>query len=643
MDFQQAAKAMVAKMTIEEKMMQMHYESPAIERLGVLAHNWWNECLHGLARNGSATVFPQSIAMAASFNTDLMQEVATAISEEIRARYNESVKFGDTQSYQGLTMCSPNINIFRDPRWGRGQETYGEDPYLTGTIASAYIRGLQGEGKYRKADATLKHYAVHSGPEAARHGFNAVVSQRDLYETYLWAFKYCIDHADPSAVMGAYNAVNGEPASGSVTLLQKILVEEFGFTGYVESDAGSITDIHAGHHYTANEIESAALALKCGCHLNIGDSFKHLPEALRQSLITEEDITAAVEKLFTARFRLGMFSDDCEYDRIPYDVIECDKHIGLSRTMSQESIVLVKNDGILPLHNTRTIAVIGPNADDVSVLLGNYEGRPSRYTTLLRGIQDGCDAKVIYAKGCKVYQEPNRNSEKFLREAIVAAQKADVVILCMGLNPQMEQEEAKDNTWGAHGDKIDLELPGVQRELLAEISKVGKPMVFVNTSGSCVSLCEADEKCNAVVQCFYPGAEGGSALADILFGRVSPSGRLPVTFYRSVDDLPPFEEYSMENRTYRYFKGSPLYRFGHGLSYSTFGYSDRKMEGDTLSVKVRNTGNMQAKEVVQVYEITDSIKLVGYRKVRLDPGGEATVQFKVENPQAKFHVGGGMP
>jgi len=377
--FRERAKELVGKMTLAEKISQMCYDAPAIERLGVPAYNWWNECLHGVARSGVATVFPQAIAMAASFNTELMHEVATAISDEARAKYNEYRKFGSTLIYQGLTFWSPNINIFRDPRWGRGHETYGEDPYLTGEMGVAFIKGLQGDGKYRKVDATIKHYAVHSGPESKRHSFDARVNDKDLYEIYLWAFKYCIDNAKPSAVMGAYNRINGEPACASKTYLKKVLFEEFGFDGYVVSDCGAICDINNHHKVTANYAESAALAVNNGCHLNCGDAYKWLKTAVASGLVSEETITEAVERLFEARFRLGMFDDDCEYDNIPYEVIECEKHRELNRKMAAESIVLLKNDGILPLDPGKTIAVIGPNADDISVLLGNYTGTPSRY------------------------------------------------------------------------------------------------------------------------------------------------------------------------------------------------------------------------------------------------------------------------
>ncbi len=625
-DFKRQAKELVAKMTVEEKMSQMRFDAPAIERLGIPGHNYWNECLHGVARSGVATVFPQAIAMAASFDTELMNKVATVISDEARAKYNEYRKFGDTEIYQGLTYWSPNINIFRDPRWGRGHETYGEDPYLTGRMGTAFIKGLQGEGKYRKLDATIKHYAVHSGPEAGRHSFNAVVSDEDLYDTYLKAFKYCIENADPSAVMGAYNRTNGEVCCGSPTLLQKILREEFGFKGYVVSDCGAIRDFHAHHKITNNEQESAALAVNNGCDLNCGFVYKWLAEAYEDELITEEKITESCERLMEARLRLGMFADDCEYDNIPYDIIACPEHKALSRKMAESSMVLLKNNGILPLKGNKTLAVIGPIADDKDVLLGNYNGTPDTYTTLLRGIQEGFDGKVIYARGAYLIKDRASTAyhEEFpMREAIIAAKKADAVVLCLGITPRMEGEEGYSFGNSLKGDKGTIVLPESQLELLREIKKCGKPIVCVHVSGSCMSLVEIDESCDAILQCFYPGAEGGTALANILFGKVSPSGRLPVTFYRSDEDLPPFTDYSMKGRTYRFFKGNPMYPFGFGLS-----YADIKEEWLTPTrVKIYNNGGMDTDYAVLRYADETKRELCDFKKVHINVGESLTVEF----------------
>ena len=625
MDFMARAKELVSKMTIEEKIGQMRYDAPAIPRLNIPAYNWWNECLHGVARQGCATVFPQAIGMAASFNCSLMEEVATAISDEARAKYNEFKKFGSTELYQGLTYWSPNINIFRDPRWGRGHETYGEDPLLTGKMGSAFIRGLQGNGKYRKLDATIKHYAVHSGPEYERHGFNAVVSEKDLYETYLSAFKYCIDHADPSAVMGAYNRVNGEACCGSKTLLKDILYGEFGFKGYVVSDCGAIRDINAGHKITQNEAESAALAVNNGCQLNCGDAYLSLVDAYEEDLVTEETITECVEKLFEARFRLGMFDDDCEYDNIPFDVVECDKHTELNRQMARESIVLLKNNGILPLDKSKvkTIAVIGPNADDKGVLVANYHGTPSKYSTVLKGIQDGFDGKVIFSQGCHIRHTDGNWTGYPVREAIIAAKMADVVVLCMGLNPSMEGEEGDSYNGDVAGDKKDLSLTEPQIKLYNEIIALGKPTVFVNISGSAIALCDQDERCDAVIQLFYGGAQAGNALADVLFGKYSPSGRLPVTFYRSVDDLPPFRDYSMENRTYKFFKGNPLYAFGHGLTYADI--SESWISENEVIVK--NNGGMDTDYSVLKFKTEPHKELLDFKKIHIKVGEEIKVTF----------------
>ncbi len=626
MTFYERAKELVSKMTIEEKIAQMRYDAPAIPRLNVPAYNWWNECLHGVARQGSATVFPQAIGLSASFNTDLMYRVATAISDEARAKYNEFKKFGSTEQYQGLTYWSPNINIFRDPRWGRGHETYGEDPLLTGKMGVAFIKGLQGEGKYRKLDATIKHYAVHSGPEYERHGFDAIVSKKDLYETYLSAFKYCIDNAKPSAVMGAYNRVNGEACCASKTLLGDILYGELGFDGYVVSDCGAIRDITTGHKITSTDAEGAALAVNNGCQLNCGDAYYSLYEAYEQDLVTEETITDAVTKLFEARYRLGMFDDDCEYDNIPFDVVECDEHKALNLKMAEESIVLLKNNGILPLDKSKykTIAVIGPNSDRFSVLIGNYNGNPSKYTTPLRGIQDEFDGKVLFAAGCHPSDIGSSMWGGYpLREGVICASKADLVIMCMGLNPGMEGEEGDAYNGDVAGDKKDIELPESQRKLFDEVIKLGKPTIFVNISGSCVSLCEQDEKCDAVLQCFYPGAQGGTALANVLFGKASPSGRLPVTFYRSTEDLPPFRDYSMENRTYKFFKGSPLYPFGYGLTYG-------QVKENWLSeneVEITNYGGMDTDYSVLKFKNEPHKELVDFKKVFIRVGKTLNVTF----------------
>ncbi len=647
-NFEALARELVGKMTLAEKCAQLKYDAPAIPRLGVPEYNWWNEALHGVARSGIATVFPQSIAMAASFDDKLLYRVADAISDEARAKYNEYKRFGGTQIYQGLTFWSPNINIFRDPRWGRGHETYGEDPYLTGRMGSAFVRGLQGDPnyEYRKLDATLKHYAVHSGPEALRHGFDAVATKQDMSETYLEAFRYCVEKADPSAVMGAYNRTNGEPCCASPTLI-KILYKTFGFKGYYLSDCGAINDINAHHHYTYSPAESSALAVNAGCVLNCGSAYASLLAAHDAGLIDEETITEAAVKLFTARYRLGMFADDCKYDAIPYEVVDCDRHRKLNAKMARESIVLLKNDGILPLSNTpdQKIAVIGPNADDIDVLLGNYNGTPYESTTIFEGIKRASRGKVYYAKGTRYFRgDVDDWDEHYIREAQLAADRSDVVILCLGLNPSYEGEEGT----GRAGDKTDIDIPAAQHALYEAILSRGKPIITVSISGSAMNLCRQDETSSAVIQFFYGGADGGNALADVIFGKVSPSGRLPVTFYRSTDDLPPIEDYSMENRTYKYYRGVPLYPFGHGLSYTKFSYSDLtahpKKNGANFTVKVKNVGDRASDEVVMLYchEKNAPVrvpikKLIAFERVSLRPGEEKVVSLKTDR-RAFTHV-----
>ncbi len=644
-EFEKLARNLVGQMTLAEKCAQLKYDAPAIPRLGVPEYNWWNEALHGVARSGVATVFPQSIAMAASFDDKLLYRVADAISDEARAKYNEYKRFGGTQIYQGLTYWSPNINIFRDPRWGRGHETYGEDPYLTGRMGSAFVRGLQGDPdyKYRKLDATLKHYAVHSGPEDLRHGFDAVATKQDMFETYLEAFRYCVEKADPSAVMGAYNRTNGEPCCASPTLI-KILYKTFGFEGYYLSDCGAINDINAHHHYTETPAESSALAVKSGCVLNCGSAYASLLAAHDAGLIDEETITEAAVKLFTARYRLGMFADDCKYDDIPYDIVDCDKHRRLNAKMARESIVLLKNNGILPLDNSSElkIAVIGPNANDVEVLLGNYNGTPYNHTTIFEGIKRAAKGKVYYAEGTRYFRgDVDAWDEHRIREAQLAADRSDVVLICLGLSPSHEGEE------GA-GDKRDIEIPEAQRIMYEAVLSRGKPVITVCVSGSAMNLCRQDETSDAVIQFFYGGADGGNALADIIFGKVNPSGRLPVTFYRSTDELPPFEDYSMDNRTYKFYRGEPLYTFGHGLSYTTFEYSSLtvlpKKNGANFTVAVKNTGSRAGDEIVMLYchEKNAAVrvpikKLIAFERVSLRPGEKKVVTLKTDR-RAFTHV-----
>jgi len=607
------AEALVAQMTLEERASQLTYNAPAIKRLGVPAYNWWNEALHGVARAGCSTEFPQAIALAAMFDDEMLRKIADVVATEGRAKYNESSRHGDRDIYKGLTFWSPNVNIFRDPRWGRGHETYGEDPFLSGVLGSAFIKGLQGDGEVMKAAACAKHFAVHSGPEDLRHEFDAVVNDKDLWETYLPAFEVCVKEAGVESVMGAYNRTNGEPCCGSYALLQDILREKWGFQGHVVSDCWAIKDFHVHHGVTDTATESAALALDAGCDLNCGNMYLYVIKAYQQGLVSEEHITRAAVRLFTTRFKLGLF-ESTEYDQIPYEKVECKEHVELAVEAARRSTVLLKNDGILPLkkEGLKTVGVIGPNADSRLALKGNYYGTSSRHITILEGIQDECDdeVRVLYAKGCELENdrtEPLAMAHDRFMEAVTVAEHSDVVILCLGLDETLEGEEKDEGNHYGSGDKADLELPFVQRQLLERVTEVGKPIIVCLMAGSAINLKFAHDHCNAVLLAWYPGARGGKAIADLMFGKYSPSGKLPVTFYETLDGLPEFTDYSMENRTYRYYNGTPLYPFGYGLTYGDV-YCDGmeikcmdEREGLKLEVTVKNDGQCHTDDVVQLY------------------------------------------
>ena len=634
------AEALVAKMTIEERAGQLKYDAPAIERLGIPTYNWWNEALHGVARAGTATVFPQAIGCAAMFDEEEMQKIADVIAEEGRAKYNAFSKEEDRDIYKGLTFWSPNINIFRDPRWGRGHETYGEDPFLTARLGVAFIKGLQGDGETMKVAACAKHFAVHSGPEAIRHEFDAEVSQKDLYETYLPAFEAAVKEAGVEAVMGGYNRTNGEPCCGSKTLLKKILREEWGFEGHVVSDCWAIQDFHQFHKITNGPKESAQMALEAGCDMNCGCTYAYIMAALQDGLVTEEQITESCIRVFTTRFLLGMF-DGSEYDDIPYEVVECREHRQLAVEAAQKGAVLLKNDGILPLDKKkiRTIGVVGPNANNRIALQGNYHGTSSRYVTVLEGIQKEAeeDCRVLYAEGSHMYKDVMENlawNDDRISEAVITAKHSDVTVVVLGLDETMEGEEPDQSNRGQAGDKASLELPGCQQRLLQAVAAVGKPVITVILSGSAMDLRYADANTNAVLQAWYPGAEGGTAVADILFGKVSPSGKLPVTFYKDTAELPEFTDYSMKNRTYRYMEMEALYPFGYGLTYGdvkvTASCMDRETKKDRplkLRCTVNNTGVRDTDDVVQVY-IKDwksryavrNYSLCGFRRVKVKAG-----------------------
>jgi len=780
---------LIGRMTLEEKISQMRYDAPAIDRLGIPEYNWWNECLHGVARAGVATVFPQAIGLGATWDMDLIHRAATAISDEARAKHHEFVRDDKRGIYQGLTFWSPNINIFRDPRWGRGMETYGEDPYLTGRLGVAFVKGLQGtHHKYLKVVATPKHYAVHSGPEPDRHTFDARVSERDLRETYLPHFRDCVVEGKAFSVMCAYNRFMGEPCCGSSRLLNDILRREWGFQGYVVSDCWAIEDFWERHRVVASPEEAVAMAVKSGTDLNCGIAYPSLLPAAEMGLITEEEIDVSVRRLFTARMKLGLFDppDRVPYTRIPKNMNDCTRHDRLALEVARKSIVLLKNDNnMLPLSKKlKTIAVIGPNAHRIDVLWGNYNGTPSDPVTPLQGIRNklGRKATVLYAQGCELIDglylerpvpssalttpdgqpgllgayfdnnefrgEPlytqidemvdfyweNGSPDKRLddddfgirwsgyltppetgtyelgtfafngyrlfledsllvegrsrhhpvvrtqtvmlekgrryklvmefyayhgeslaqlvwakhdrpleEEAVEVAQKADAVVLVMGLSPRLEGEEMRVELEGFRGgDRYTLQLPKVQKHLMQTIHALGKPTILVLLSGSALAVNWADEHIPAIIEAWYPGQRGGEAIADVLFGDTNPAGRLPVTFYKSLDQLPPFTDYALTGQTYRYFKGEPLYSFGHGLSYTCFHYSHLEFNhsdiqaGDTLhvSVRVENTGLLSGEEVVQLY-VTDreaSVpvpvrSLKGFQRIRLKPGESRRVAF----------------
>jgi beta-glucosidase len=775
-------------MTLEEKVSQMQDVAAAVPRLGIPAYNWWNEGLHGVARSGIATVFPQAIGLAATWDTDLIHRVADVISTEARAKYNDAIQHGNTGRYFGLTFWSPNINVFRDPRWGRGQETYGEDPYLTSRIGVAFVTGLQGDDpSYLKTISTSKHFAVHSGPEVLRHRFNVPVSSHDLADTYTPAFRATIIEGKADSVMCAYNSVRGEPACANHFLFD-MLRDKWGFKGYVVSDCWAISDLHQGHGFVLTLEQAAALAVKAGTDLSCGPEFAALPLAVRNRLLSNDDIDRAVKRLFEARFRLGMFDPP---DRVPWSKLsiadnDTPAHRQLALEAAHKSIVLLKNDrGTLPLKSSvKTIAVIGPNADSLGVLLGNYNGTPSSYTTILDGLRKRFrNAKILTALGAPATEtsavvlpaehlrtggansQPGLNAEYFAnvnfsgapvlkrvdanvdfewnnvspgpgvppgnysirwtaelvppvdgdyrlggstdggyriyldgkkfvddsaphgtrtmttlvhlqaghpypicmeyfhawweatarllwlppnlsQDAVNAARKADVVIAVVGITPQLEGEESDSSDPGFFGgDRLDLNLPRPQQVLLESVAATGKPLIVVLTNGSALAVNWAQEHAAAILEAWYPGEEGGAAVANVLSGEYNPAGRLPVTFYQSVAQLPPFGNYSMAGRTYRYFTEQPLYPFGYGLSFSSFNYSDAKVSQEqvaadgtvTVSVRITNTGSIPGDEVVQLYLAHPGVEgapiraLAGFQRIHLDPAVSKTVDFTLRD------------
>ncbi len=649
--FEERAKDLAHRLTLEEKVYQTLHGAPAIDRLGIKAYNYWNEALHGVARAGVATVFPQSIGLAATFDEDFIEKVADCISTEGRAKFNMQQEYGDTDIYKGLTFWSPNVNIFRDPRWGRGHETFGEDPYLTSRLGIRFINGIQGhDKKYLKAAACAKHFAVHSGPEDERHSFNAIASKKDMRETYLPAFKACVKDADVEVVMGAYNRTNGEPCCGSKTLLVDILRKEWQFRGHVTSDCWAIKDFHEYHMVTNGPVESVALAMNNGCDLNCGNINGNLIKACEEGLITEEVIEQSVARLYTTRMKLGLFDDPehVPFSNITYDVVDCKEHRLLNLEAAQKSICLLKNtDNILPLDKNalKTVGVIGPNANNRRALVGNYEGTASEYITVLEGIKEylGDDVRVMYSEGCHLCKDRVSGlaaANDRIAEARAVAKASDVVIACFGLDPSLEGEEGDEGNEFASGDKPNINLPGIQSEVLKTIYETGTPVILVLLSGSALAVTWEDEHLPAIIQGWYPGAQGGRAIADILFGNANPEGKLPVTFYRTTEELPDFKDYSMKGRTYRYMENEALYPFGYGLSYSDYEISDVSVDNDKLSVdtditvtaSITNKGGRAGAETVQVYvkyigEDAPNCQLKGLKKVMLNSGETKTVSI----------------
>jgi beta-glucosidase len=642
---------LVGRLTLEEKVGQLMHAAPAIPRLGIPAYGWWNEALHGVARAGRATVFPQAIGLAATWDTSLMHRVAGAISTEARAKYHEALRRGGTGTYEGLTFWSPNINIFRDPRWGRGMETYGEDPFLAGRLAVAFVRGMQGDDpRYLKAVATPKHFAAHSGPEPGRHAFDATPNEGDLRDTYLPAFEAAVTEGGAQSVMCAYNRLGGVPACASRRLLHEILRDEWGFAGYVVSDCDAVDDIRTGHRVTADSAAAAAMALAAGTDLNCGSAYRSLADAVHRGLASEAQVDTSLARLFRARMRLGMFDppERVPYAAIPYSENDAPAHQALALEAARKSLVLLKNDGLLPLRrDLHTVAVIGPNADDVEVLLGNYNGTPSSPVTPLAGLRLKLPhADVLFARGSDWAQgatPADSAAAPALRDsAVAAARRADVAVLCLGLSPRLEGEELPVHVPGFEGgDRTDLSLPAPQQALLEAVVATGTPVVLVLLNGSALAVNWAAAHVPAILEAWYPGQAAGAAIADVLLGDYDPAGRLPVTFYNSVDQLPAFTDYRMVGRTYRYFRGGVLFPFGYGLSYTRFAYRDLRVpptvragEPVEVSAEVENTGGVAGEEVVQLYVANRAAtvpvpirSLAGVERISLRPGERRRVAF----------------
>lgn len=655
LSFDGRVKDLVSRLTLEEKVAQMLNAAPAIDRLNIPAYDWWNECLHGVARTSfKVTSYPQAIAMAATFDTSSMKTMGDFTAEEGRAIYNESRRNNNYERYTGLTYWTPNINIFRDPRWGRGQETYGEDPFLTGSMAKAFVTGLQGnDPKYLKAAACAKHYAIHSGPEPSRHVFEVHVSDHDLWETYLAAFQELVVDAKVAGVMCAYNAYAGQPCCGSDKLMINILRNQWKFTGYVTSDCGAIDDFYKRHKMFPDAESSAADAVLHGTDVECGNTtYRTLVQAVKGGKLTEKDIDESLKRLFTIRFRLGMFdpADMVKYSQIPITVLESQPHKEHALKMARQSIVLLRNtrlpgqeNNLLPLgKDIKRIAVLGPNADNANTQLANYNGEPSVVTTVLQGIKDKLpQAEVFYSRATDFTATGQQDFSKL----VDSIKDVDVIIYVGGISPRLEGEEMKVSNPGfSGGDRTTIALPAVQTDFMKALKATGKPVVFVMMTGSAISIPWEAENIPGIINAWYDGQAAGTAVADVLFGDYSPAGRLPVTFYKSDSDLPPFEDYSMQNRTYRYFKGEALYPFGFGLSYTKFNYSNLKLSKKTITknepvnaeVTVTNAGKFTSDEVVQLYLAHEDAgiasplySLKGFKRISLAPGASTIVRFTI--------------
>jgi beta-glucosidase len=650
-------KDLLKRMTLEEKALQMDNRTPAIPRLNIPAYDWWNEALHGVARAGLATSFPQPIGLAATFNEEAMYVMGTMVSDEARAKHHQFAKEGKRGEYTGLTFYSPNVNIFRDPRWGRGHETFGEDPYLTGRLGVAFVKSMQGDNpNYFKTITTAKHFAVHSGPEPSRHEFDATPHKRDLWETYLPAFKTLTQEGHVYSFMCAYNRLYGKPCCSDTFLLNDILRKKWGFKGFVATDCGAVYDFYTFHKTAKDSVEAVAQAIKAGADNQCYGYTSAVIPAIKQGLLRESELDTAVARLLRAKFKLGVFDDDeaNPYAKIPISVVNSEAHQAQALKMARESIVLLKNNGVLPLKKgLKNIAIIGPNANDAPVLLGNYHGEPKHIVTPLEGMQKAFpNATINYAKGCAVIDTPGYNRKEDFNEALKIAANAEVVVFVGGISPRLEGEDLKVKVPGfLGGDKTDLSLPTVQSDLLKELKKLNKPVVLVLLNGSALAVNWENDNLDAIIETWYGGERGGQAIGDVLAGTYNPAGRLPLTFYKSINDIPGFDDYSMKGKTYRYVTKPVLYPFGYGLSYSSFAYGNLKLSANTLtekepltiSLNVSNTGSYDGDEVVQLYikqagNEYPVKELKGFKRVHIKRGEKKVISFALKYTDIQHYI-----